>query len=169
MNEHSSKGTKQNPDTPGGRAYSTGMTTLAKQRKATPIDEHVGRRIRSRRNELRLNLETVAKAIGCSTQQLRKYETGENRASAGVLHRLGKALGVRANYFFVDSDFIQDDFEIPNLVPSDAHGAHASVGFAEDDGMEEGDAAVLRRAVSALEDENLRKAILALAAFVEAR
>ena len=139
------------------------MRVLVKQRKATPIDEHVGRRIRARRNELRLNLETVANAIGCSTQQLRKYETGENRASAGVLHRLGRALGVREHYFFIDSDFIQDEFDIPNLAANDSGpGVTSAAGLAEG-GAAGGDAAALLRAAQAVESEEVRRVLTALA------
>jgi len=137
------------------------MNALVRQRKATPIDEHVGRRIRARRNELRLNLETVARAIGCSTQQLRKYETGENRASAGVLHRLGRALGVRASYFFIDSEFIEDDFVVPFLADADG----AARGFAEADDDEDGDAGLIRRAAASVGDESLRRILFALADF----
>ncbi|MEL6364256.1 MAG: helix-turn-helix transcriptional regulator [Pseudomonadota bacterium] len=134
------------------------------QRKATPIDEHVGRRIRARRNDNRLNLETVANAIGCSTQQLRKYETGENRASAGVLHRLGRALGVRPSYFFAESEFIQDDLAVPTLVSG---GDAVIAGFAEGDADDEGDAAIVMAAAQAVEDEDLRRTLAALARLAE--
>lgn len=108
----------------------------------------------------------MAGAIGCSTQQLRKYETGENRASAGVLHRLGRALGAKPSYFFIDSDFVQDDFEVPNL--TGAAEPAAAAGFAEDD-EETGDAAIVMAAAHAVEDEDLRRALTALAKLLEKR
>ena len=147
------------------KSSNTASARRVGQRKATPIDEHVGRRIRSRRNDHRLNLETVAGAIGCSTQQLRKYETGENRASAGVLHRLGRALGAKPSYFFIDSDFVQDDFDVPNLIGTSEP---IAAGFAEDD-EETGDAAIVMAAAHAVEDEDLRRALTALAKLLEKR
>ena len=47
-----------------------------------PIDRHVGRRIRARRNERGLSQNRLAEAIGVTFQQVQKYERGANRVVA---------------------------------------------------------------------------------------
>ena len=65
-------------------------TFSSQQRRV--IDQHVGARLRLRRTVLGLSQEKVAKAIGVAYQQLQKYETGQNRISAGRLHAIANAL-----------------------------------------------------------------------------
>jgi transcriptional regulator with XRE-family HTH domain len=67
-----------------------------------PIDEHLGRRVRARRRELRLTLQALAMELGVGFQQVQKYETGHNKMSAGTLWQIATALGVRVDYFFQD-------------------------------------------------------------------
>ncbi len=67
-----------------------------------PIDVHVGSRVYLRRNLLGLYLETLAKAIGVTYQQLQKYERGVNRISASRLFILSRALDVPVSFFFED-------------------------------------------------------------------
>lgn len=66
------------------------------------LNEHLGRRIRARRKELRMSLATVAKALGISLQAVFKYETGETRIPAWVLLPLAEVLRAPTNYFFDD-------------------------------------------------------------------
>ena len=68
------------------------------------IDVHVGARLRARRRFLRLSQTAVGNAIGVSFQQLRKYENGHNRISAGRLYDLAQVLGVDIAYFFDEID-----------------------------------------------------------------
>jgi transcriptional regulator with XRE-family HTH domain len=70
------------------------------------IDAHVGERIRLRRTELGLTQEQLAAALDVSYQQVQKYETGANRASAGRIFEIARALGVDVGYFF---DGLSDD------------------------------------------------------------
>ncbi len=67
-----------------------------------PIDIHVGARVRLRRNLLGLTLETLAKEVGVTYQQLQKYERGVNRIGASRLFNLGRSLDVPVSYFFED-------------------------------------------------------------------
>ncbi len=67
-----------------------------------PIDVHVGARVRLRRNLLGLTLQTLAKAVGVSYQQLQKYEWSVNRVGASRLFNLSRVLGVPISYFFED-------------------------------------------------------------------
>ncbi len=67
-----------------------------------PIDVHVGARVRLRRRLLGLTLQTLAKAVGVTYQQLQKYERGVNRVGASRLFNLGRALDVPVSFFFED-------------------------------------------------------------------
>jgi transcriptional regulator with XRE-family HTH domain len=60
------------------------------------------RRVRQRRLELGMTQQQVAELVGVTYQQVRKYETGLDRASAGLLHRIARALGVEVRHFFAD-------------------------------------------------------------------
>ena len=76
------------------------LKTNNSPRGPNPIDIHVGARVRLRRNLLGLTLETLAKAVGVTYQQLQKYERGVNRVGASRLFTLGRALEVPVAFFF---------------------------------------------------------------------
>ena len=76
------------------------LKTNNSPRGPNPIDIHVGARVRLRRNLLGLTLETLAKAVGVTYQQLQKYERGVNRVGASRLFTLGRALEVPVGFFF---------------------------------------------------------------------
>jgi len=78
------------------------LKTSNSSRSPNPIDIHVGARVRLRRNLLGLTLETLAKAVGVTYQQLQKYERGVNRISASRLFNLRRALDVPVSFFFED-------------------------------------------------------------------
>ena len=84
-------------------------------RASSSIDAYVGERIRKRRNQAGLSLEVLGKAIGCSMQQLRKYETAENRISAGMLARVSAALSTRPAYFFEGYELLGDELNVEVL------------------------------------------------------
>jgi transcriptional regulator with XRE-family HTH domain len=67
-----------------------------------PIDIHVGARVRLRRHLLGLTLQTLARAIGVTYQQLQKYERGVNRIVASRLFNLSHVLDVPISFFFED-------------------------------------------------------------------
>ena len=67
-----------------------------------PIDEHVGRRLRLRRNLLGMSQQKLAKAIGLTFQQVQKYERARNRIGAGRLYEIAQILGVPVSYFYDD-------------------------------------------------------------------
>lgn len=64
------------------------------------IDQYVGKRLRLRRNILRLSQEQLAKKLDLTFQQVQKYEKGANRVGAGRLYIIASVLGVDCNYFF---------------------------------------------------------------------
>ncbi len=71
-------------------------------RGPNPIDIHVGARVRLRRNLLGLTLQTLAKAVGVTYQQLQKNERGVNRIGASRLFNLSHVLDVPISFFFDD-------------------------------------------------------------------
>lgn len=64
------------------------------------VDVGVGRLIRLRRLELGLSREELGAGIGCTFQQVQKYEKGSNRVSASRLARIANVLMVPPVYFF---------------------------------------------------------------------
>ena len=65
-----------------------------------PVDIHVGQRVRQRRWMLGLTQHQLAERVGIRFQQVQKYETGENRMSAGRLFDIAGALGVPVVFFY---------------------------------------------------------------------
>jgi transcriptional regulator with XRE-family HTH domain len=59
------------------------------------IDTAIGLRLRSWRRWRRTTQHKLAEAIGVSTQQVQKYESGVNRISASMLMRVAQALDCR--------------------------------------------------------------------------
>ena len=107
------------------------------------VDDHVGERIRTRRTELGLTQEDLARQINVSYQQVQKYETGANRISAGRLYEIAGELGVDVAYFFEAFDSARPNSEMP-------HGGHNRA------------AIDLVRNFQEIRDENLRSAITTL-------
>jgi transcriptional regulator with XRE-family HTH domain len=67
---------------------------------ASIADRHVGRRVRERRLQRGLSLAEMARALGVSAQQVRKYEAGVNGIPAARLPALATLLGVPTAWFF---------------------------------------------------------------------
>jgi transcriptional regulator with XRE-family HTH domain len=67
---------------------------------ASLADRHVGRRVRERRLQRGLSLAEMARGLGVSAQQARKYEAGLNGIPAARLPVLAALLGVPAAWFF---------------------------------------------------------------------
>ena len=66
----------------------------------SPIDIHVGSRMRMRRMMLGWSQEKLADSFGLTFQQVQKYEKGMNRMGASRLHPAGDILGVAVPFFF---------------------------------------------------------------------
>lgn len=73
-----------------------------------PVDIHVGRRLRLRREILKLSQEQVANAIGVTFQQIQKYEQGRNRVSSSRMFDLCQILNIPMTYLFqgLDADAV---------------------------------------------------------------
>ncbi len=68
----------------------------------SPVDVHVGARLRQRRTLLGMSQTALGDAIGLTFQQMQKYEKGSNRISASRLFALTRVLDVPIQYFFDD-------------------------------------------------------------------
>ena len=68
----------------------------------SPIDVHVGTRVRLRRTLLGMSQEKLGQAIGLTFQQVQKYERGANRIGASRLYDLSRVLNVPVSFFFDD-------------------------------------------------------------------
>ncbi|WP_413206197.1 helix-turn-helix domain-containing protein [Rhodospirillum sp. A1_3_36] len=81
--------TIHSPESGGGR-----------DRAPSPVDLHVGRRLRERRRSLRTSQRALGDWTGVTFQQIQKYELGTNRISASRLYDFAKVLRVPLSYFF---------------------------------------------------------------------
>ena len=80
----------------------TASAVAEKETRSSPIDTHVGTRIRLRRTLLGLSQEKLGDALGLTFQQVQKYERGVNRVGASRLFDLSRVLDVPIAFFFDD-------------------------------------------------------------------
>ena len=121
------------------------------QKRATPIDEHIGRQIRARRKALHMSQGKLGQLLGLTFQQIQKYEKGTNRIGAGRLFEFARALGVSILYFY---EGILDEL------------SGRSFGFAEDEApapkQRNSEVAELTAAFLRIKNPAVRKQILEL-------
>lgn len=77
----------------------------ARRSRLTPVDIHLGRRMRIRRTMLGISQEKLSELLGITFQQVQKYESGKNRISASRLYDLSHLLNVPVQFFFDDMDY----------------------------------------------------------------
>jgi transcriptional regulator with XRE-family HTH domain len=70
--------------------------------RPSPIDVHVGSRIRLRRTLMGMSQERLGDSLGLTFQQVQKYERGVNRVGASRLYDLSRVLDVPIAFFFDD-------------------------------------------------------------------
>src|SRR2546430_15710580 len=75
---------------------------VEKEGRPSPIDVHVGSRIRLRRTLQGMSQERLGEALGLTFQQVQKYERGVNRVGASRLFDLSRVLDVPISFFFDD-------------------------------------------------------------------
>ena len=75
---------------------------VEKESRPSPIDVHVGSRIRLRRTLMGMSQERLGEALGLTFQQVQKYERGVNRVGASRLFDLSNVLNVPISFFFDD-------------------------------------------------------------------
>jgi transcriptional regulator with XRE-family HTH domain len=114
-------------------------------KKPDPIDAEVGSRIRLRREELSITPDVLAEKLRISAQQLEKCECGVERIDANRLLRISEILDVPVMFFFESAS---DD-------------AYPSKEALADFRLAKHHKAVLRTALSGIDDKRLRAKILA--------
>jgi transcriptional regulator with XRE-family HTH domain len=73
---------------------------MSNERRSTPVDAYVGRRLKQRREDLNMSQERLAEMLGISFQQVQKYERGLNRVGASRLFQLCGIMSVDSTFFF---------------------------------------------------------------------
>lgn len=84
---------------------------------------HVGRRLRLRRQKLKLSQDHLAREVGVSPQAISRIEVGHREPSLDLLVRLCKTLGVSTDYLLTGKESLPVSIKgavraQPNLTPS---------------------------------------------------
>src|SRR5271155_446994 len=74
----------------------------------SPVDLHVGSRVRLRRTLLGMSQEKLGNAVGLTFQQIQKYERGANRIGASRLFDMSRVLDVPVQFFFEEMHVVGD-------------------------------------------------------------
>jgi transcriptional regulator with XRE-family HTH domain len=134
------------PALPFSHAGLNAMNTPgATPKKTTEQDRIVGERIQALRKSKGLSQTALGSALGVTFQQVQKYERGMNRVGAGRLSEIARVLEVPVTTFFDsdEGDAGQEQAEVFGILRT--HGA-----------------ADLLRAFNALEDDQMRRDVLAI-------
>jgi transcriptional regulator with XRE-family HTH domain len=150
--------TPAKPATGAGPGRRRGGRRKSEDEGPSPIDVHVGTRVRLRRTLLGMSQGKLGEMIGLTFQQVQKYERGANRIGSSRLYDLSRVLDVPISFFFDD-------------MPSDASKAipAPNAGLAEDpvpfqlDPMTKRETLELVKAYYRIADPHVRKRIFDLA------
>ena len=132
-----------------------------RESRPSPIDVHVGQRIRLRRTLLGLSQERLGEALGVTFQQVQKYERGVNRVGASRLFDLSRVLDVPISFFF-------DDMQDQPTPGGGVLSGRRAMGFSDqqdafaDDTMNRRETQELVRAYYRIPDAAVRKSVFDL-------
>ena len=121
----------------------------------SPIDAHVGARVRMRRKLLGMSQTGLGDALGLTFQQVQKYEYGTNRISASRLYDLSRVFDVPLEHFFED---IPAEVAASSPAAKKSGKAKKPPGY-ELDPMVKRETLELVRAYYNIEDANVRKRV----------
>jgi transcriptional regulator with XRE-family HTH domain len=130
-----------------------------REHRPSPIDVHVGGRVRLRRTLLGMSQEKLGDALGLTFQQVQKYERGVNRIGASRLFDLSRVLDVPIGFFFDD---------MPDALGGTQSAARRSYGLAEqqegfdDETLHRRETLELVRAYYRINDASVRKRVFEL-------
>ena len=137
-----------------------------KESKLSPIDAHVGSRMRLRRTLMGLSQERLGEALGLTFQQVQKYERGVNRVSASRLFDLSRVLDVPISFFYDD---MPEKLAHEYGGQSGSTGARRAMGFSDaqdgfgnDDTLNRRETLELVRAYYRITDPSVRKRVFEL-------
>jgi transcriptional regulator with XRE-family HTH domain len=127
--------------------------TIAMKKAPNPTDQHVGSRVRMRRQVLAISQQKLGAALGLTFQQVQKYEKGATRISASRLQQISHILQVPVEFFFVGA-----------LNASAPHGSNKSEPWMAqiDDFVSDPDGLRLIRAFPRIDNAALRRRIVTL-------
>ena len=124
----------------------------ANPRGPNPIDQHVGSRVRLRRQLMKMSQEKLGDELGVTFQQVQKYERGANRVGASRLYRLSRVLEVPVQFFF---EGLGDKTAETGLAEND----HTPIVY---DFIQSSDGVSLADSFSRIKDSRVRRRILEL-------
>jgi transcriptional regulator with XRE-family HTH domain len=131
-----------------------------RESRPSPIDVHVGSRIRLRRTLLGMSQERLGESLGLTFQQVQKYERGVNRVGASRLFDLSRVLDVPISFFFDDMpDSLAANF---GGVPSRRAGGVEQQDPFGDDTLSRRETLELVRAYYRITDPSIRKRVFDL-------
>src|SRR5215510_7662881 len=87
----------------------------------SPVDKHVGSRVRMRRKMLGMSQEKLAGGLGLTFQQVQKYESGTNRIGASRLQHISHILQIPVAFFFEGAPHVPGQPEKIGELPSPAY------------------------------------------------
>jgi len=140
-------------------ASSLDTARAEREHRPSPIDVHVGSRVRLRRTLLGMSQERLGEALGLTFQQVQKYERGVNRIGASRLFDLSRVLDVPISFFFDD---------MPGQVGGSQSFARRNSGFSEegqgfeDDTLHRRETLELVRAYYRIQDPAVRRRVFDL-------
>ncbi len=133
-----------------------------RESRPSPIDVHVGSRIRLRRTLLGMSQERLGEALGLTFQQVQKYERGVNRVGASRLFDLSRVLDVPISFFFDDMpDSVTGSYGNSPAGRRTAGFAEGQEGFG-DDTLSRRETLELVRAYYRISDPAIRKRVFDL-------
>ena len=123
------------------------------KKSPSPIDKHVGSRVRMQRTMLEMSQEKLGDALGLTFQQVQKYEKGANRVSASRLQHISHILRVPIPFFFDGSPPVPGSRSRMDAAPS--------LNFVTDF-LATADGLALPKAFMRIKDAKLRRCIVNL-------
>jgi len=134
------------------------LDRVDREHRPSPIDIHVGARVRLRRTLLGMSQEKLGEALGLTFQQVQKYERGVNRIGASRLFDLARVLDVPIGFFFDDMPEVNGG----NVAVRRTAGfAETQEGF-EDETLHRRETLELVRAYYRITDNSIRKRVFDL-------
>jgi transcriptional regulator with XRE-family HTH domain len=124
------------------------------KKSPSPIDKHVGARVRMRRMMLKKSQTVLADALGITFQQVQKYEKGTNRIGSSRMVAIASFLSVSPAFFYEGAQ---------RMATSTDAATAADVEFAEvQQLLTTTDGIALIMAFSAIKSDQLRRRLIAL-------
>lgn len=151
------------PETTGSHDMLTAQevqTLDSSEKVRSPIDVHVGARVRVRRTLLGMSQEKLGAALSLTFQQVQKYERGTNRIGASRLFDLARILDVPIGFFFDDMPSSVDGGSFVNSSRIATHNELQN--GVEDDLLHKRETLELVRAYHRISESAVRKRVLDL-------